>query len=189
MILYYSPGTCSLAVRIALLEADMSFDSVAVDLQAKRTQHGEDFLAVNPKGYVPALVLDDGTRLTEMVSALYWVETRGQSQSLPVLDMLACLATEVHKYFLVAFFGPGEDTREYAQKRIQQRYDWLSTQFSGQYLFSDEPTVADIYLYTTTRWSRSEKLSIRLPKHLEDLSSLMESRAATREALQAEDLA
>jgi len=65
MKLYYSPGACSLAVHIALRELKYKFDLERVDLAAKKTETGEDFLAINPKGYVPTLKLDDGTVMTE----------------------------------------------------------------------------------------------------------------------------
>jgi glutathione S-transferase len=68
MKLYLTPGACSLADHIALHEAGLAFDRVRVDLKTKRTEDGRDFNQINPKGYVPALVLDDGQLLTENVA-------------------------------------------------------------------------------------------------------------------------
>src|SRR4051794_22208323 len=68
MILYYSPGACSLADHIALHEADLKFDLVKVDLKTHKTDDGRSFFDINPKGYVPALQLDDGEVLTENVA-------------------------------------------------------------------------------------------------------------------------
>jgi glutathione S-transferase len=65
MKLYLAPGACSLADHIALHEAGLAFEPVRVDLRTRRTEDGQDFDQVNPKGYVPALVLDDGQLLTE----------------------------------------------------------------------------------------------------------------------------
>ena len=79
MKLYLAPGSCSLADHIALHEAGLEFDRIRVDLRTKRTEGGEDFNPINPKGYVPALVLDDGQLLTENVAILSWVAERSPS--------------------------------------------------------------------------------------------------------------
>ena len=73
MKLYLAPGACSLADHIALHEAGFDFDRVAVDLRAKRTEDDRDYTLINPKGYVPALELDDGQLLTENIAILSWV--------------------------------------------------------------------------------------------------------------------
>jgi glutathione S-transferase len=76
MKLYLAPGACSLAEHIALHEAGIAFERINVDLRAKKTQDGADFNQINPKGYVPALVFDDGTMLTENVAILDWIADR-----------------------------------------------------------------------------------------------------------------
>ncbi|WP_348753299.1 glutathione S-transferase N-terminal domain-containing protein, partial [uncultured Aquincola sp.] len=80
MKLYLAPGACSLASHIALHEAGIDFDRVTVDLRAKRTEDGQDFSTINPKGYVPTLVLDDGSTLTENVALLDWIAQRSGQQ-------------------------------------------------------------------------------------------------------------
>ena len=65
MKLYYSPSACSLSPHIVANELGLPIELVKVDVVAKRTEHGEDFLAINPKGLVPVLQLDDGALLTE----------------------------------------------------------------------------------------------------------------------------
>ena len=111
MKLYLAPGACSLADHIALHEADLEFDRVRVDLRTKRTEDGGDFNEVNPKGYVPALVLDDGQLLTENVAILAWVAERapklapgGELGRIRLIEMLAFIATELHKPFVRSFF-------------------------------------------------------------------------------------
>ena len=111
MKLYLAPGACSLADHIALHEAGLEFDRIRVDLRTKRTEDGGDFNEVNPKGYVPALVLDDGQLLTENVAILCWVAERapklapgGELGRIRLIEMLAFIATELHKPFVRAFF-------------------------------------------------------------------------------------
>ena len=103
MKLYLTPGACSLADHIALHEAGLEFDRIRVDLRTKRTVDGRDFREVNPKGYVPALVLDDGQLLTENVAILCWAAERdpklapgGAMGRIRLVEMLAFIATELH---------------------------------------------------------------------------------------------
>ena len=126
MKLYLAPGACSLADHIALCEAGLEFERVRVDLRAKRTEDGRDFNEVNPKGYVPALVLDDGQLLTENVAILYWVAERaprlapaGELGRIRLIEMLAFIATELHKPFVRTFF-PTSDAEKNAAEGIRQ---------------------------------------------------------------------
>src|SRR4051812_41490127 len=106
MKLYYSPGACSLASDIVLHEAGVDAEYVKVDLKTHRTEAGDDFMKINPKGYVPALQLDDGDVLTENVAVLQYLASRG-SNLLPTegtakwhaLEALAFVSTEIHKAF------------------------------------------------------------------------------------------
>ena len=112
MKLYYSPGACSLATRIVLHEAGIAAEFERVDLKAKVTESGADYLAINPVGSVPLLVLDDGETLTENVAVLDWIAH--QSPALATqgdklahtrqLEMLAFISTEIHKQFGRTFF-------------------------------------------------------------------------------------
>jgi glutathione S-transferase len=107
MKLYLSPGACSLADHIALHEAGLAFDHVRVDLRTKRTEDGRDFHEVNPKGYVPALVLNDGQLLTENVAILFWIAEQaprlapgGSLGRTRLIEMLAFIGSELHKPFV-----------------------------------------------------------------------------------------
>lgn len=76
MKLYYSPGACSLASHIALLEAGLEFELERVDLKSKLTETGRDFTTINAKGYVPALVLDSEDVVTESAAVLDWIASQ-----------------------------------------------------------------------------------------------------------------
>ena len=108
MKLYYTPGACSQAPHIALRELGLTFDTVKVDLAKHTLPDGSDFRAINPKGYVPLLELDDGTRLSEASVILQYVADQKPGTIAPVfgtlerwklMEWIAFISTEVHKGF------------------------------------------------------------------------------------------
>ncbi|SUI20710.1 glutathione S-transferase [Salmonella enterica subsp. salamae] len=113
MKLFYKPGACSLASHITLREIGKDFTLDGVDLAKKRLENGDDYLAVNPKGQVPALLLDDGTLLTEGVAIMQYLADNVPDRQLlaPVsslaryhtLEWLNYIATELHKGFTPLF--------------------------------------------------------------------------------------
>jgi len=194
MKLYYAPGACSLADHIALHEAGLDFDRVRVDLRAKRTEDGGDFNLVNPKGYVPALVLDDGQLLTENVAILYWVAERapglapgGELGPIRLIEMLAFVATELHKPFVRAFFPTSGKEKEVAEALVAKRLGFLAERLKREYLFGSEFSVADAYLYVMLRWARAQKLDAPAP--LPAFADRVEARPAVQLALRHEGLA
>ena len=194
MQLYLTPGACSLADHIALHEAGLTFDRIRVDLQTKRTEDGGDFNEINPKGYVPALVLDDGQLLTENVAILCWVAERaprlapgGELGRIRLIEMLAFIATELHKPFVRFFFPTSDAEKKAADDAIRRRLGFIAARLEGEYLFGSENTVADAYLYVMLRWARMQWLD--LPEPLPAFFERMEGRAAVRLALQHEGLA
>jgi glutathione S-transferase len=194
MKLYLAPGACSLADHIALHEAGLEFERVRVDLKAKRTDDGRDFAAINPKGYVPALVLDDGQLLTENVAILYWIAERapqlapgGELGRIRLIEALAFIATELHKPFVRAFFPTSDAEKTAARELIAKRLGFVAERLAGDYLFGREASVADAYLYVMLRWARMSGVSI--PEPLPAYVLRMEARPAVRLALQHEGLA
>jgi glutathione S-transferase len=118
MKLYSAPGFTSLADHIAMLEAGIQFDVVKVDIGTKEIEGGGRYTDINPKGYVPALVFDDGEMLTENVAILAWVADRapelaphGHLGRYRLLEMLSFIATEIHKRFPTYLMLP-ENVRE-----------------------------------------------------------------------------
>ncbi|MGH6896942.1 MAG: glutathione S-transferase C-terminal domain-containing protein [Geminicoccaceae bacterium] len=194
MKLYLTPGACSLADHIALHEAGLVFDRIRVDLRTKRTEDGGDYNEVNPKGYVPALVLDDGQLLTENVAILSWVAARapelapgGELGRIRLIEMLAFIATELHKPFIRSFFPTSDVEKTAAEDAIRKRLGFLADRLRGDYLFGGEPSVADAYLYVMLRWARMQGLDV--PEPLPAFALRMEARPAVRLALQHEGLA
>ena len=194
MKLYLTPGACSLADHIALHEAGLEFDRIRVDLRTKRTVDGRDFREVNPKGYVPALVLDDGQLLTENVAILCWAAERdpklapgGAMGRIRLVEMLAFIATELHKPFVRHFFPTSDAEKQVAEDAIRRRLGFVAGRLQGDYLFGSECSVADAYLYVMLRWARMQTLD--LPEPLPAFADRMEARPAVRLALQHEGLA
>jgi glutathione S-transferase len=194
MKLYLAPGACSLADHIALHEAGLDFDHVRVDLRTKRTEDGRDFNEVNPKGYVPALVLDDGQVLTENAAILSWIAEQaprlapgGSLGRTRLIEMLAFIGSELHKPFVRALFPTSDDDKQAAEDAIRRRLAFLAERLGGDYLFGSEVSVADAYLYVMLRWA--EMQSIEVPEPLAAFARRMEARPAVRQALQDEGLA
>jgi glutathione S-transferase len=193
MKLYLAPGACSLADHIALHEAGLAFDRVRVDLRARRTEDGQDFNEINPKGYVPALILDDSQLLTENVAILCWVAERapklappGELGRIRLIEMLAFIATEVHKPFVRTFFPTSDADKSAAEGILGERLGFLADRLRGEYLFGSSFTVADAYLYVMLRWGRAKKLE--LPEPLPAFFDRVAARPAVRLALQHEGL-
>lgn len=197
--LYYAPGACSLAPHLVLQELKLPFKLMPVDLRAK-TYSGGDFKAINPKGSVPALQLDNGEVLTEAGVILQYVADQAPDANLiprcgtweryRVQEWLNFISTEVHKGF-----GPlwNPDTPEaYKQIAIQnlsQRFDHINAQLGkADYLMGPSYTVADAYLFTVANWSRFFKLDLSPWPHVQKFLERVKQRPATIAAFAAEKL-
>ncbi len=193
MKLYYSPGACSLASHIALLEAGLEFELERVDLKSKLTETGADFTAINTKGYVPALVLASGDVVTENIAVLDWIASQSPALGLDgalgrtqLLQALAYISTEIHKSFKPFFTGANEDEKAKAEMYINKRLRWLADRKVGKYLFGNEPTVADFYLFVTLRWAA--KFKIAIPEGLVALQMQMMDRPKVQSAIEFEEM-
>lgn len=193
MKLYYSPGACSLADHIALHEAQLDFEHERVDLKAKTTASGTDFTAINPKGYVPTLVLDSGETITENVAMLEWIASQDSALGLDgsmgrtrLLEVLAYISSEVHKSFKPMFTGSSDDEKAKAREMVAKRLQLLADGLQGDYLFGDRPSVADCYLFVMLLWS--DKFGIAIPEPLPALRNRMMTRPAVQTAMKHEGL-
>ncbi len=193
MKLYYAPGACSLADHIALHEAGMTFDHEKVDLKAKKTESGEDFTAINPKGYVPALRLDGGEMVTENLAILDWIahqapvlKPEGPLGHTRLLETLAYISTEVHKSFAPFFGGGSDEEKKKAGDKIGKRLGLLAEQLDGDYLFGSKVSVADAYLFVMLLWAG--KNDLQLPDRLTQFRDRMMARDAVKTAMKHEGL-
>jgi len=160
MKLFYSPGACSLASRICLHEAGIVAEFERVDLHAKLTERGEDYLAINPKGSVPMLVLEDGQAVTENVAILDLVAERAPKLGVDgplgrtrLIEMLSFLSTELHIAFKPYFHSATELEKAAAAEVVGRDLDLLSVRIHQGFLFSPNFTVADAYLFAMLRWA------------------------------------
>lgn len=191
MKLYYHPDACSLASQIALREVGRPFEAEDVDLKSKRTETGADFNTINPKGYVPALRLDNGELLTENLAVLDYIAAESPALGLEgplgrsrLLETLAYISTELHQRFKPFSTSSMWPEKAAAKFHIAKRMQYLADRMKGDYLLGNHPTVADFYLLVTLRWAA--RFDIEVPAKLAVLRDRLESRPAVQEALRAE---
>lgn len=198
MKLYYSPGTCSRAVRIALHEAGIPFEGVLASTKTHRLPDGSDYYAINPKGYVPLLELDDGERLTEAQVILQWVADQKPERKLAppagtmaryrLMEWLSFISTEVHKQFS-PLFNPSypEEGKQINRGKILQRLEWVDGRLAGKrFLMGDDFTVADAYLYVITGWAVPMQLDLSSLPVLGAYRQRLDERPAVQRSLKEE---
>jgi glutathione S-transferase len=199
MKLYYTPGACSQAVHIALREIAAPFELVKVDLVKHTLPDGSDFRAINPRGYVPMLELDDGTRYTEVNMLVQYVADQSPGTVAPkfgtperwrLMEWLAFISTEIHKGF-----GPlwnpktPAEVRERTLQALGNRFTLLEGVLSKQpFLTGDRFTVADAYLFVVSNWSRLHKVDLTPWPSLQQFQARVAARPAVQETLRAEGL-
>ena len=200
MKLFLKPGSCSLASHIVLEEIGRPYDTETVDLAKKLTASGADFWAINPKGYVPALLLDDGDLLTEGPAILqYLADLAPELQLAPanrskaryqLQSWLTFIGTEVHKNFS-PFFNPAAtpEMKDLARANLQRRLGYVNDQLAGRdFLMGDTFSVADAYLFTVVGWAKFVQLDLSAWPHLIAFQGRVAARPATQRALKAEGL-
>ncbi|MDB5699066.1 MAG: glutathione S-transferase [Alphaproteobacteria bacterium] len=194
MKLYYTPGACSLADHIAMHEAGMDFELDRVDLKTKTTESGGDFTAINPKGYVPAVVLDNGQLLTENVAILDWVADQnsalrpdGALGRTQLVEALAFISTEIHKRFSPFFQGGSDEEKSKNGAMITKRLQHLADTMKGDYLFGAKPSSADAYLFVMLMWAGM--VGVPVPDGLNGFRERMQGRESVQTALKHEGLA
>ena len=200
MKLYYAAGACSLSPHIVALEAGIAVELIKVDNKAKRTASGEDFLHINPKGYVPALQLESGELLTEGPAIVQYLadlkpETglapaNGTTARYRLQEMLGYINSELHKSYSPLFKPDTPDAvREERQAYLRKRYALLEQRLSKHdWLIGDQFTAADAYLFTVTNWAQHVKLDLSDFPAIVAFQQRVASRPKVQSALQAEGL-
>lgn len=199
MKLYFAPGACSLSPHIVLRELELPVVLDAVSLSDRRTASGEDFAAINPKGYVPALALDDGEVLTEGVAIIQYLADRyapgrlappaGTVERARVQGWLNFITSELHKAFS-PLFNPAIDqaAREAAVANVSRRLAILENALSDgrPYLTGDPLTLADIHLFVIAGWAPHKGIDLSAWPNLKALVDRVAARPAVQAAIAAE---
>jgi glutathione S-transferase len=198
MKLYYTPGACSQAPHIALREAGASFELVKVDLAAKRTESGDDYKAINPKGAVPALALDDGSVLTENATILQYIADQIGGDLIPtsgvrryrLLEWVNFISTELHKGFGPLWNPATPDAfKDTTRKLIGTKFDYVQQQLAeGPYLTGESFTIADAYLFVILNWTRIHDIDLSRWPGLTRFVERVAQRPAVQDVLEAEGL-
>ncbi len=199
MKLYYSPGACSLASHIVLNEAGFSFDLEKVNFADKKTDKGEDYNAVNPKGSVPALKLEDGQVLTEgAVIMQYLADQKADAGLVPkagtmdryrMMEWLNYIAAEVHKPFSPLWKPDTPEVIKEAQKKLLvQKFDYLSNALKGKEYLTGRFSIADAYLFTVLNWTGILKIDMSKWPDLQTYISRIAARPKVQQSLKEEGL-
>ncbi len=184
--------------HIVALEAGLAVVLDKIDNKAKTTSDGRDFWAVNPKGYVPALELDNGEVLTEGPAIVqYLADLNPAAKLLPpagtfertrVQEMLGYINSELHKSFS-PLFNPASSTEVRAEREgyLRKRYAHVEKQLAGKsYLFGEQFGVADAYLFTVTTWAAYVKIDLAEFPNLAAFQARVAARPAVQAAMAAE---
>jgi glutathione S-transferase len=200
MKLFYSSGACSLSPHIVAQEAGIELRLQKVDVKTKSIASQGDYLAINPKGYVPALELDDGQVLTEgPVIVQYLADLKPEKGLAPpagtlgryrLQEWLGYINSELHKTYSPLFRPdiPAE-TRAERLAYLNKRYTLVEKQLTGRpFIFGDNFTVADAYLFTVTNWAGAVKLDLAPFPNVRAFQERVAARPAVKAAMKEEGL-
>lgn len=200
MKLYYSPGACSLSPHIALLEAGLPYDLVKVDLKAKKLENGDDYLAINPKGQVPALGLDSGELVTEGPVIVQYIADQATTKNLApasgsdarrhLQEWLGFINGELHKNFSPLFQPAFDDeVKGFFKTRLTSKFKYIDGALAGKdYLLGKDFSVADGYLFVMLKWADRMGLDLAEFKNLAAYKDRVAARPKVMEAMTKEGL-
>lgn len=197
MKLYIHQAACSLSPHIVARELDLALDIVEVERGTHKTADGQDFLAINPNGYVPVLQLDDGEVLMEGPAIVQYLAEIKPDAGLALQDpryrrriqsLLNFVSTELHKPMAQMFYPAYAPMKDALRAQAVARLDWIASQFGGDYLTGDRLSVADVYLFVCLNWTPWLEIDLSRWPRLVTFMRRVGARPAVREALKAERL-
>jgi glutathione S-transferase len=198
MKLYTHQAACSLSPHIISRELGLDVEIIQVDRTTHQTSDGGDYLAINPNGYVPALVLNDGEIMIEGTAIVqYLAGLKPEAGMMPedarsrrlVQSLLNFIATEIHKPMAQLMMPAYAPVKDALYKHVASRLDWIATHFKGDYLTGDAFSVADAYLFVCLNWSQWNGVDLSRRAELAAFMKRVGERPKVREALTAEGLA
>ena len=200
MKLYYSAGACSLSPHIVLEEAGLPYEAISAPTKTKQQPDGSDYRKVNPLGYVPYLVLDDGTGLREGPAIVQYIADQAPHSKLAppngtlaryqLQSWLNFIGTEVHKGFS-PLFNPAmpAEAKKISAERLQDRLKWVDGELAGKtWLMGADFTVADAYLFVVTNWAKPMQIDLTPYANLLAWRERVAARPAVQRAMKAEGL-
>jgi glutathione S-transferase len=200
MKLYYSAGACSLSPHIALIEAGLAFEAISAPTKTHQLPDGSDYYQINPLGYVPLLVLDDGRQLRECAVIVQYIADQAPATNLApangtferykLQEWLSFISTELHKNFS-PLFTPGmpDEAKILIKARLSDRLKWVDGALADTpFLMGETFTVADAYLFNVSNWCRLVGVDIAPLAHLAAFRTRISARPAVQTAMRAEGL-
>jgi glutathione S-transferase len=200
MKLYYSPGACSLASHIALYETGLPFETDRIIKTTKMTVGGENFMQLNPKGYVPTIKLNDGSILTEGAAVLQYIADQNPTSGLApqagsmeryrLQEWLTFISSEIHKSFSPMFNKDAtEGEKNHARNMLGRRLGYAEAQLANKpYLMGDHFTVADAYFFVVVNWSSIVGFDLSPFPRIKEYLARIAARPAVQAAMKAEGL-
>ena len=200
MKLYYSPGACSLSPHIALEEAGLAYEAIAAPTKTHKLADGTDYYTINPLGYVPLLVLDDGRQLREGPAIVQYIADQvpgkklapanGTFERAKLQEMLNFIGTELHKGFS-PLFNPATpaEFKPVVIAKLNERLKFMDGELAGkQYVMGDAYSVADAYFFTVTNWGQHAGVDVSGYPNIVAVRARIAARPATVAAMKAEGL-
>ncbi len=201
MKLYYSPVACSLAPHIVLHEAGLTFEPVLVNLKKHQlAADSSSYYAINSKGYVPMLQLENGECLTEGPAIMQYLADQVPAKNLApangtmaryrLQEWLNFITSELHKGIAGLFNSTmPEEAKVIMRNKALKNLTWTDAQLQGKsYLMGEVFCVADAYLFTVANWTQFLGIDAAHLGNLSAFQARMRTRPAVLAAMTTEGL-
>jgi len=194
MQLIYAKGACSFSVHLMLEELGKRYETLQVSLKDK-----EVLERYNEKSYVPAIVLDDGTLMTEAISILQYladVNARrdlladvGTMERAKTVEWLSFFSSELHKGIGPLFHREdlSEEYTEQVNQRISKRLSYLDKHLKGKKFLMDDFTIADMYAIAILRIGEHVKVDYSPYPEVVRYKKMMEEMTLVKKVSEAEN--